>query len=205
MKENNENRSGLLGTRPLVVEKDKSDYLIGTFSILMLDHLKAKYRDWNFGLITAIGLLLRKSTNDNSFNCERDSPWRFLTNTTLWWLKTLFHLFICLCVRYAVRIQYQSWSTLRAEDPVETLEAATIKNIGFGCILFLLLKKNCGRSGIPQWQIQIMTTRSGLPYDFKWRFAYEQDGPSIEQYCVDLPSINHDQLCHYNDIIFVVI
>jgi hypothetical protein len=45
VKENNENRSGLLGTRPLVVEKDKSDYLIGTFSILMLDHLKAKYRD----------------------------------------------------------------------------------------------------------------------------------------------------------------
>lgn len=44
-KDNNKNHSVLLCTRPLVVESDKSDYLRGTFSILMLDHLNAKHWD----------------------------------------------------------------------------------------------------------------------------------------------------------------
>jgi len=95
-KKANNTRSVLLCTRSLVVES--SDYLRGTFSILMLDHLNAKHRDWNYGFITTIGLLPRKSANENSFICERDSPWRFLANTissTSWWLKTSFYLFIC--------------------------------------------------------------------------------------------------------------
>jgi len=44
-KENNKTRSVLLCTRPLVVESDKSNYLRGTFCILMLDQLNAKHRD----------------------------------------------------------------------------------------------------------------------------------------------------------------
>jgi hypothetical protein len=44
-KENSITRSVLLCNRPLVVESDKFDYLKGIFSILMLDHLNAKYRD----------------------------------------------------------------------------------------------------------------------------------------------------------------
>jgi hypothetical protein len=80
-KENSIIRSVLLCNRPLVIESDKFDYLRGIFSILMLDHLNAKHRDWNFGFITTIGLLPRKSANENSFNCERNFPWHFLTKT----------------------------------------------------------------------------------------------------------------------------
>jgi len=45
LKENYETRSDLLCIGPLVVETDKSDYVRGTLSILMLDHLNAKHRD----------------------------------------------------------------------------------------------------------------------------------------------------------------
>jgi len=82
-KDNNNTRSVLLCTRSFVVESDKSDYLGGPFSILMLDHLNAKHGDWNFGFITTIDLLPHKSANDNSFNCKRDSPWRFLAKAIM--------------------------------------------------------------------------------------------------------------------------
>jgi hypothetical protein len=103
---------------------EQSDYLRGTFSILMLDHLNAKNKDWNFRLITTADFLPRKTAKENFLNCERYSPPQLLANTiswTLWWLKTSSYLFIWLCACYTVRMICQSWPTLRVEDPLETL------------------------------------------------------------------------------------